>query len=639
MPGFLLALDVMPSMIRTRIPMFLLPVLLLVLLPAPGRAAETAWTQAQARSLWQRDEWLNLVHYKAGTWPGSWRSQADDARFFLAENGATDPRAELQATLAAFAAPAEQGNVHAQCRFVARLHWLRAELDLGDLPRPDCAEYGAFRAQVQAQQAVLVFPSYYLNSPSSMFGHTLLRLDPGGVEGGSEYLSFAVNFGALVDPSDNGLFYAFKGLSGGYRGQFEVDLYFKKIKEYNQGENRDIWEYPLNLTADETERLIEHLWELRGINFPYYFFDENCSYRVLELLQVARPGIDLTRGFPLTAIPIDTVRAVQRADLIRDKRFRPADGTVLKQRIAALPSHLQEQIVELSESPARLEDADLQALAPAARAQLIEAAYRYLRYTQTGEERDPTVAERSFQLLGALRQQAAALPVNARSVDPATSPDLSHGSRRLAVGAWHEEGRDYLSLGLRMSLHSLPENRNGFPLGAQINIGNLDLRVEEDGQLDLNRLDLVDIVSLSPRDRFFKPLSWAVQTGVERQWTQGREHRVAQVHGGAGIARAMWPGSLVYGLATGRLEHNHGFEHPLQPALGARGGWLMDAGALTQNAELGADTFANGQTRLRADLSHNLRLSRHQALHFELLWRNQQTDDTLAVGLRYQYYY
>lgn len=626
-------------MIRSRIPIPLLILLLLVPLPAPVRAAGDAWAEAQAKLLWQRQEWLNLGHYKAGTWPWSWRSQADDARFFLAANGAQDPRAELQATLAAFVEPAERGNAHAQCRFVARLNWLREELDLGDLPQPECADYQAFRDLVRAEQAVLVFPSYYLNSPSSMFGHTLLRLDPGGVEGGSEYLSFAVNFGALVDPNDNGLFYAFKGLSGGYRGQFAVDLYFKKIKEYNQGENRDIWEYPLNLSVVETERLIQHLWELRGINFPYYFFDENCSYRVLELLQVARPGIDLTSGFPLTAIPIDTVRAVQQAELVRGKRFRPADGTVLKQRIASLPPKLQQKVIELSELPARLDEAELQSQDPSSRAQLTDAAYRYLRFTQTGAERDPMVAERSFLLLQALRQQAAALPESEVSIDPATSPDLSHGSRRLSLGAWHEEGRDYLSLGLRMSLHSLMENRTGFPLGAQINIGNLDLRVEDDGQLDLNRLDLVDIVSLSPRDNFFKPLSWAVQTGIDRQWTGGREHRVAQVNGGAGLARTLWPRSLVYGLATGRLEYNQGFDDPLQPALGARGGLLTDLGALTLNWDVGADAFANGQTRLRAGLGHNLRLSRHQALHLELLWRDQRPDDTLAVGLRYQLYY
>ncbi len=614
-------------------------IILLFLLMPPARAADDPWAQAQSRELWQRNEWHKLVHYKPGRWAGSWRSQADDPRFFLAADGATNPRAELQATLEAFTAPASQGDQHAQCRFVARLAWLRRELTLGELPQPDCAEYREFRSLVQATQAVLVFPSYYLNSPSSMFGHTLLRLDSGAADGGAEYLSFSANFGALVDPGDNSLFYAFRGLTGGYRGQFEVDQYYKKIREYNHGENRDIWEYPLNLSAEETGRLVEHLWELRKINFAYYFFDENCSYRILELLEVARPGLDLTSGFPLTAIPIDTVRAVQDAGLVRDKHFRPAQGTVLKQRLDDMPPELYPLVIQVSADPERLDSPELRALDPVLRARLIEAAYKYLRYKQTGEERDAEIAQRSFRLLQAMQAHAPELAQTQSPADPPASPDMSHGSRRLSAGAWREERQDYLTLGLRMSLHSLPENRAGFPAGAQINIGNLELRVEDDGEVDINRLDLVDILSLSPRDRFFKPLSWAVNTGIERQWAGGREHRVAQVNGGVGATRTLWADNRVYGLVTGRLEHNYGFEDPLQPAIGARGGLLLGGGTLTAVWEAGVDQFANGQARTRVDLQQNLRLSRNQALHLQLLWRDQRPDDTLAVGLRYQYYY
>lgn len=621
----------------------LLPCLLLALLAAlPGRAwsSDSAWAQAQALELWTHDHWLNLVHYKAGALPGSWKSATDDPRFFLADDGATAPRNELRATLAAFTAPVTLADEHAQCRFVARLDWLRRHLDLGDLPQPACAAYQAFRLQVQAQHAVLVFPSYYLNSPSSMFGHTLLRLDPDEAGGGSEYLSFAVNFGAIVDPGDNSLFFAFNGLTGRYPGQFEVDHYYKKIREYNTGENRDIWEYPLNLTPAETERLVQHLWELKGVRFAYYFFDENCSYRILELLEIARPGLDLTRGFPMTAIPIDTVRAVQDAGLIQGKLFRPSQGTVLRQRLAVIPKTLHETVIELSNEPARLDDGSLPSLDPQTRARLIVAAYKYLRFTQTGAARDPVVAKHSFQLLQALRRHADQIGQDDRAdVALSTSPELGHGSRRLAAGVWNEDRLDYLTLGLRLSLHSLQENRNGFPLGAQINLGNFDLRVEEDGDADLNRLDVVDILSLSPRDAFFKPLSWSIQTGIDRQWTGGSEHRVAQVNGGIGATRTLGAGNLLYGLTTARLEYNHGYAAPAQPAVGLRAGLLLNAGPLSFNGEVATEKFANGETRTRVVLGNNLYLSRQQALHLELQWRNQQPEHKTAIGLRYQYYY
>lgn len=618
----------------------LVPLLIVfsALLPPSAWPADDAWTQAQSSELWRNPEWLNLGHYKPGRWDG-WYSHTEDARFFLAADGAENPRAEMQATLAAFAAPAELGNEHAQCRFVARLGWLRSKLDLGDLPQPDCAEYREFRSLMKPKRTVLVFPSYYLNSPSSMFGHTLLRLDSGEAGEGSAYLSFAVNFGAIVSPDDGGLFYAFKGLTGGYPGQFAVDQYYKKIQEYNRGENRDIWEYPLNLSEAETERLVQHVWELQGIAFAYYFFDENCSYRILELLQVARPGIDLTSAFPLTAIPIDTMREVQRAGLVDGKHFRPSQGTVLKQRVGALPAELHPLVVALSADAELLDGAELQSLDAGTRARVVEAAYKYLRYEQTKAVRDPSVAQRSFRLLQALQQQAGALQVDDRFADPDQSPDLSHGSRRIAVGAWTEEDHEYATLGLRLSLHSQHENRTGFLPGAQINLGNFDARIDEDGDIDVNRWDIVDILSLGPRDEFFQPLSWAIMAGVDRQWTGGREHRVANVNGGAGVSYALFPNSLFYGLATARLENNFGFDDPLQAGAGIRSGLVFGYGPLTLQWEAAAEKFANGEERARVNLLNNLQLSRNQALHLELLWREQEPEDTLAVGLRYQVYY
>ena len=358
----------------------------MIALPQTAQAgADSAWQQAQDVRLWEHQAWLKLLHMQApaGLSGPGFRSHATDPDFFLAEAGATNPRAELQTTLQALQAPVGAPDEHGQCRFPARLAWLSEQLELTDLPAPDCPAYEEFRQRVQATQAVLVFPSYYLNSPSSMFGHTLLRLDPPDSTAGAEYLSIAVNFGAEVDPNDSGLFYALKGLTGGYAGQFKVDHYYKKIQEYNRDENRDIWEYPLTLTTAETQRLIRHLWELQGIDFAYYFFDENCSYRVLELLEVARPGVDLLSGFELTAIPIDTVRAAQDAGLVDAARFRPAKGTVLRHRLDRLPPALRDEVLAISRDPGRLDTGELANLDPALRAQLVEAADKYLRFIKS----------------------------------------------------------------------------------------------------------------------------------------------------------------------------------------------------------------------------------------------------------------
>jgi len=66
------------------------------------------------------------------------------------------------------------------------------------------------------------------------------------------------------------------------------------VKEYGDFENRDIWEYRLQLTAAQTERLLMHVWELKESYFDYFFFTENCAYQLLPLLEVANPELHLT---------------------------------------------------------------------------------------------------------------------------------------------------------------------------------------------------------------------------------------------------------------------------------------------------------------------------------------------------------
>ena len=75
-------------------------------------------------------------------------------------------------------------------------------------------------------------------------------------------------------------------------------MYLEKYPEH-----RDLWEYRLTLTPAELDRLVRHLWELLPTYYDYYFFDENCSYHLLALLEVARPGLRLTDRFHAWTIP------------------------------------------------------------------------------------------------------------------------------------------------------------------------------------------------------------------------------------------------------------------------------------------------------------------------------------------------
>ena len=555
--------------------------------------------------------WISLGHYETAKL-GGWRSYVSDPKFFLAANGAERPDAELQATLQALYAPASAGEQHAQCVYPARTRWLKAQLNLTDLPTVACAEFTQWFKDVSPHSAVMIFPAAYLNSPSSMFGHTLLRIDQADVQSDqTALLSYAINFGAYIEGSDNSILYAWKGLMGGYPGLFALVPYQEKLSEYRSLENRDLWEYRLNLTQAETERMVEHVWELKQIKFDYFFFDENCSYRLLELLQVARPGLKLTEQFPLTAIPTDTVKAVKDAGLVEKIDYRPSRERELLSRAEPLNGDEQQWVLKVSADQQQLQAPAFKALPRARQALIIDAAYRLERYRANGQERDPQRAQRSFELLRAINQN----PAPELDIPRPGLPEDGHESRtwQAAIGTRGDDA--FAEYGLRMAYHDLNDNAEGFPLGAQIEILQMKVRQYEGNRWQLQQLDLATIRSLTPRNELLQPLSWQVTGGLERvPGKHDDETLVSHVNGGAGGTWQLGDDLLGFALGTVRVEHNNDFAEFISPAAGFNTGllWKNPLGNLSLEAR--GDYFTNGEVRRSLSLNQQWELSRNLGL-------------------------
>ena len=606
-----------------------------------GKSIADLQMVAQEQHLWQSTQWINLLHYNGkGKLADNYESEVNDGRFFIAPDGRTNPESELNATLAAFYKTDVTGDEHAQCKFIARLNWLKQKLsiDAGSLPVVHCDKYIEWRKLVRSDSVTLIFPAYNLNSPSSMFGHTLLRLDSAEDKGNSRWLSTAINFGADVREGDNSIFYAIKGLVGGYSGTFVTDHYYKKIQEYNRIEHRDIWEYQLNLTAEETDRIVTHLWELQGISFDYYYFDENCSYRLLELLEVARPEVDLTAEFKVTAIPVDTVRAIYSANMIESAVYRPSQSTFLLHLLSQVPEESHDLVIALSKDMSVTRQDAFTSLSENQQRTIVDIAYQYLRNQQTSKARDPAIAKRSHQLL---------LLINSYSMDTAernpvdipAAPEQGHGSKRITAGMGKRLGNNYAELSLKMSLHDLEDNEEGFFRGAQINIINLQVRAEENEGFSLYKLDLIDIFSLTPRTQFFKPLAWKIYTGFERQLTNGVDQLTTHVTGGAGGSWPLLKNSQVYALAIGRLEYNKQLRRVIEPAIGFTTGLLQHFGPTTAHLDFSGEQFTDGIYRLRASYIQNIVINTNHSIKLSAKYEWQEVDEFSDVQLSYQYYF
>lgn len=576
--------------------------------------------------------WQALLHINPGaTLRGVGDSYVDDDAFFLAANGKQDPLAELEATVEALREP----GAAARCRFPARYRFVAGHLGWRqEDPFSHCREYLAWREQMPTGQLVLVFPASYLNSPSSMFGHTLLRLDE-TPDPPAVWLSKAINFGAQVNPDDNSIFYIWRGLAGGYPGRFSIVPYVTKIQEYAHLENRDMWEYALNLDRQELEWVVRHLWELRDVNFDYYFFDENCSFRLLELIKVARPDAPLMEGFRVAEVPVNTVRALYRSDLVAERRYRPSKAVELDHLAGQLRPGERELAQRLLEDPSLAESEAFRAL-PARRRHLVASvAYQAIRFHHRREARDAEVAERSLRLLRIMQRNPA--PEHAAPPEPAP-PEAGHGTKMVSIAGGQRQAADFGELGWRFTYHDVLDPITGFLPGAGIEGLDLRLRSTESEEAKLEQLDVVEIRSLSPRGTFVKPISWFVHGGLERARVGDRRELLRFVQGGPGLSW-QWGRFLPYGLLAARVENTSGWTPFLETGGGAELGLLYHAPSLQLGATVSGIYFENDEYRHESSLTINLPLSRNHALRGECKREGWRGDGVNECRLGYRFFF
>ncbi|MDH4244864.1 MAG: DUF4105 domain-containing protein, partial [Nitrospira sp.] len=365
--------------------------------------------QAQQNRLAHQREWHLLLHYRKGLF-GGYESEQDDPGFFMSPNGKTDPAAELAATLAQFfsAEPVGRSKQPAQCAYIARYHWLKEQLqfDPSQLPPLTCERFDRWYEDFEVQSISVIFPSAFLNNPASMFGHTLFRVDQKGQTEQTRILAYTINYAAEVPP-DAGIAFPVRGVFGSYRGYFSTIPYYLKVREYRDIENRDIWEYRLNLTENQLRRFLMHAWELGGnAYFDYFFFKENCSYHLLALLDYADPDLRLTEEFVLWTVPADTIRLiVSKPGLVSDITYRPSRSTVIKRKREALPAKERDLAHGITQDLGALASPAFTQLNLSKQAFLLDLASDYLRYRiETTDSPKPEWKEHNKLILTARSQ-------------------------------------------------------------------------------------------------------------------------------------------------------------------------------------------------------------------------------------------
>lgn len=595
-----------------------------------------AQPKVDVASLAEHPYWLKLGHYLP-TYLSGYRSTVDSTHFFLASNGKTNPKAELQATLEQLYHEDDSLAEQARCTYPARYHWIESQLG-NDEVTLNCPDLEKWRTVLDPAGMTLIFPTAFMNNPSSMFGHTLLRIDAKDQTRHKELVAFAINFAAEPEGNDNAALYAIKGLFGAYPGRFTVMPYYRKVREYNDIESRDIWEYPLNLSEQEVERILLHLWEMQQAEFDYYFLDENCSYQLLALLELARDDLFLVEDFPLQAIPSDTVASLAKRGLIEAPRYRESFGT-------RLLNQSQQVSPEIFAAAQRAKQGDFPTedrYTPTELATIYEFAYEWLNFElyDQGLERDPT-AKRLTQLLLLRSQLDTPSPFTPVPV-PSISPDQGHGSARLGIsGQYWKNTPSTVNLEWRAAYHDLLDSQEGFIPGAQISFLDLQLSHDEHQTTRLEKFYVLDAMTVAPNQNVFSSLSWNLRLGFDRQPSQHQRQGRWFAQGGYGQAWGEAQGLHSYALLSASLNHGELTDHQISYGAGVEAGLLWqvaDQHRIGLQGQYLSLFNSDANYHSQVNVSWNWNLARNWALRSEVRYQHWQQEELAGKLTGYFYY-
>lgn len=507
--------------------------------------ASNAFALEQVQNLSQAKRWSQLLHYRSSTW-GQPESEITSPEFFLSSEGSSNLASELDATIKAMAEPiGVNPNLHAQCRFPARLIWLKkmAPEIASHWPIVDCPDFLKFAHQRKIESISFIFATGYLSNPASYFGHPLIKFNLPTEKMPSSLLDVSVNFGAITPPDENSFVYAAKGLFGGYKATFTHRQFYYNNHAYGEVELRDMWEYRLNLKPEEVEYFYSHVWEVIGKKFPYYFISENCATAAARLLEdvVGIKSSSLPYSLPYTFF--DHLAGAKRADgesLVTAVKLIPSRQSRLTAHYRQLDENQKGAVHRIVNGESVTET--LKSLPPEKRALAVETLFDYYSFRSLQDRKEGSINETVANTKRELLLERLKLPAS-------VGPDLAdynlhppaEGPRPFLLRLGPAQSLKFdsgMEFQFRIAYYDFLSLDSGRPKNSEVRVMDATL-VSFDKAVWLRKLDLIAVTTLNisqtglPGDG---GLAWRFSTGFEKLNLSCRDCDLFKIEAGFGKA-------------------------------------------------------------------------------------------------------
>lgn len=584
--------------------------------------------------IWQSDTWAKLLVYDNG------KSFIKSKGFFFAEDGASNPKAELLATLQAFAEPSrmQDPNSHPQCKFAGRYLWLKSRLNLDSMgiTEQKCPEFSQFTQQQNINSVSMIFATGFLGNPASYYGHLLVKLNS-EYSGQNDLQNAAINFGADVPANENMAIYVIKGITGGYNSAFTKQQYFLHAGNYGESELRDLWEYELDLSANDVQLLLGHIWELMDADYQYYFFNRNCAFHMGQLLELVLQD-KLTQSSRLWVAPQSIMQNLADAQynskpLIKSIKYHPSRQSRLYQRFALLNDAQKQAVFELVHSPEKIGPEHLSNFNVEQQHQIADTLIDYYQFMRKAEQADADINNGLYKQALLLRYR---LPAGI-SVTPFASDSRPHLGRKPSLTSFQfvsvNGGDSFGKLQLRPAYYDALDAQQGHVRYSALSMGEIQLGFTND-KLFVKELSLVKIESIRanltglPGD---KNHSWYLDIGTTQSALGCTNCAVSKISSGMGYAFESDSNFNVSGfVGVGYLGANINIDNTFVAARLTSTWYASDQVGLNIDSEL--RQFQSGDQAYHHKLSMRYSWEANSEMRLSAASDNRTTEITLSYG-------
>ena len=562
------------------------------------RYVEALLDRADELALAEDPTWLQLLHYENSPRQGG-RSAIVSDDFFLATQGASDPKAELRETLKGFYKPVgDDPNQHATCRFPARLHWLRTRIQFADVPLPfaRCDELFKWARFGSLDSVSVISVNGYFGNPASTFGHLLIKLNNSPDATGDELLDTGVNFGAAIPEDESLITYIGRGLFGGYRASFSDKKFYAQYNVYSDSEARDMWEYRLALTHYQERFLVYHLWELVDQEYIYYFLRENCGLRMAEVLEMVLE-VDLDADSSGWYLPVTLFHGLEDANdnvggkLISRVRYIPSKEKEYSTRFRSLDAEQKQYFdnyVANLPAPVSLSEEKEQQTVVA-----LIAFYQYQLAQDRYAKGKEALQEQRRDVIKKLRAKSAQHSLQSAAIQDRAAPTAGSKPSRFGFGAGDVKNGDaFISLRYSAAYFDVIGDNNLDH--SELVVMDFTVIANEDEGVELEQLDIISVQELTNNANDYLgggKWAWRAYVGVNNKFITCQRCRQLELRAGLGKSTSLATSGLGYALIDIGLETEND-DVTLTPSVGLI---LGDSGALKAQLELGRQYFS--QTR------------------------------------------